>query len=229
MVSNKLWVLTAAALLSISMVSNANQAVEGEVAAQQVAPAPSLNRFNPSYGTSALAAPTTISTTASTTESTVASTTLPTIASTVAPTIPATPPAISTGLTFNAAHPSAWMNWVDPETHLPTHMTFMNPASYTQFMKPQFYMEFMKSENLAAWMNPASYQIMMDPQTMSYWMNPGSYMHMTNPAMYQATMNPANYMIYLNPSTYLAAFTGSQTCDPENPNKTSGLFGSSCY
>ena len=221
MVSNKLWALMAAALLSISMVSNANQAVEGEVADEPVAPASTVNKFNPGYGTSVLAVPTT--------ESTVASTTLPTIASTVEPTVPATPPAISSGLTFNAAHPSAWMNWIDPETHLPTHMTFMNPASYTQFMKPQFYMEFMKPENLAVWMNPASYQVMMDPQTISYWMNPGSYMHMTNPAMYQATMHPANYMIYLNPNTYLAAFTGSQTCDPENPNKTSGLFGSSCY
>lgn len=221
MVSNKLWVLTAAALLSISMVSNANQAVEGEVAAKPAAPAPSVNRFNPSYGSSVLAAPTT--------ESTIASTVVPTTESTVAPTVPATPPAISNGLTFNAAHPSAWMNWIDPQTHLPTHMTFMNPASYTQFMKPQFYMEFMKPENLAAWMNPASYQKMIDPQTISYWMNPGSYMHMTNPAMYQATMNPANYMIYLNPNTYLAAFTGSQTCDPENPNSTPGLFGNGCY
>lgn len=208
MVSNKLWVLTTAALLSISLVSNANQAVEDEVVVEPVTPARSVNRFNPSYGIASLAASTS-----------------PLAA---APTVPATPPVISTGLTFNAAHPSAWMSWIDPKTHLPTHMTFMNPASYAQFMQPQFYMEFMKPENLAAWMNPASYQAMMDPETLSYWMNPGSYMHMTNPAMYQATMNPANYMIYLNPNTYLAAFTGSQTCDPENPNNIPGWFGRSC-
>jgi hypothetical protein len=140
---------------------------------------------------------------------------------------PNSQPPISNKLKFNAAHPSAWMKWVDPATHIPTHMEFMNPASYTQFMAPQFYMEFMKPENMAAWMNPASYQVMMDPQTMSYWMNPESYMHMTNPAMYQQTMNPANYMVYLNPNTY-AAIMGSTTCDPENPNKTPVWFGFGC-
>ncbi len=208
MARNKLWILTTAVLLSISLISNANQAVEEEAATRPAAAASSVNKLNPSYRTSSLTAPTT--------------------ASTVAPTVPATPPMISNGLTFNAAHPSAWMNWFDPETHLPTHMTFMNPASYTQFMQPQFYMEFMKPENLAAWMNPASYQAMMNPQTMSHWMNPSSYMHVTNPAMYQAAMNPANYMVYLNPNTYLAGLAGSQTCDSDNPNKTPGWFGGGC-
>ncbi len=146
----------------------------------------------------------------------------------IAPLTTPTPPAISSGLTYNAAQPGSWMSWIDPKTHIPTHMTFMNPASYTQFMQPQFYLEFMKPENMAAWMNPASYQAMMDPQTMSYWMNPGSYMHMTNHVMYQETMNPANYMIYLNPNTYLAALTGSQTCDAENPNQAPGWFGGGC-
>ena len=146
----------------------------------------------------------------------------------MAPLTMPTPPMISSGPAFNAAQPSAWMSWVDPKTHIPTHMRFMNPASYTQFIQPQFYLEFMKPENMAAWMNPASYQTMMDPQTISYWMNPGSYMHMTNPVMYQETMNPANYMIYLNPNTYLAALTGSQTCDPENPNQAPGWFGGGC-
>ena len=136
-------------------------------------------------------------------------------------------PVVPTGLTFNAAHPGAWMRWVDPKTHLPTHMTFMNPASYAQFMQPQFYMEFTKPENMMAWMNPASYQVMMDPQTMTYWMNPGSYMHVMDPVMYQETMNPANYMTYLNPGTY-AGWMGTQTCDPENPNKTPSWFGSNC-
>lgn len=212
MVGNKLGVITTAALLSISLISNANQAVEGEVATEPTATVSSVNSLNPRYRTSSPAAPTTA----------------PTAASTVAPTVPATPPTISNGLTFNAAHPSAWMNWVDPKNHLPTHMTFMNPASYTQFLQPQFYMEFMNPENLAAWMNPASYQAMMDPKTISHWMNPGSYMHMMNPAMYQAAMNPANYMVYLNPNTYLAGLTGPQTCDPDNPNKTPGWFGGGC-
>ena len=138
-----------------------------------------------------------------------------------------TPPVISTGLTFNAAQPGAWMNWIDPKTHIPTHMTFMNPASYTQFMRAQFYLEFMKPENLAAWMNPASYQVMMNPQTMSYWTNPASYQHMADPAMYRETMNPANYMVYLNPSTYAAIF-GAQTCDQQSGGQTSGWFGFGC-
>ena len=54
MVSNKLWVLTTAALLSISLVSNANQAVEDEVVVEPVTPARSVNRFNPSYGIASL-------------------------------------------------------------------------------------------------------------------------------------------------------------------------------
>ena len=196
MIGKRIFILAAAALLSMSVASNANQGFETEVAVEPAAPVNSENTLDPSYGKASPTAP--------------------------------TPPAISSGLTFNAAQPSAWMSWIDPRTHIPTHTRFMNPASYTQFMQPQFYLEFMKPENMAAWMNPASYQTMMDPQTMSYWMNPGSYMHMTNPVMYRETMNPANYMIYLNPNTYLAALTGSQTCDADNPNQTPGWFGGGC-
>jgi hypothetical protein len=195
MIRNKILALTTAALTTLSLATNANQAVESEATAQAAAPVTQVNMFDPNYWMSAVANPKL--------------------------------PAISTELTFNAAHPGAWMQWVDPKTHLPTHMTFMNPASYAQFMQPQFYMEFMKPENMMAWMNPASYQVMMNPQTMNYWLNPASYMHMTDPAMYQETMNPANYMPYLNPATYLG-WMGAQTCDPENPNQTPGWFGSSC-
>lgn len=195
MIKNKLLVLGAAVLLSVSLASHANQAVDAETSARPTTPAANVNMFDPNYWMAAFTAP--------------------------------DQPAISTELTFNAAHPGAWMQWIDPKTHIPTHMTFMNPKSYAQFMQPQFYMEFMKPENMMAWMNPASYQVMMDPQTMTYWMNPGSYMHMMDPAMYQETMNPANYMSYMNPATY-AAWVGTQTCDPENPNKTPSWFGSSC-
>ena len=135
-----------------------------------------------------------------------------------------TPPSISNEPTFNAAQPGAWMKWVDPPTHIPTHMSFMNPASYTQFMQPQFYLEFIKPENMAAWMNPASYQVMMNPQTLAYWMNPASYMHIADPAMYRETMNPANYMVYLNPNTYAAIFA-AQTCDQQSPGDSTGWFG----
>ncbi len=136
-------------------------------------------------------------------------------------------PAISNKLTFNAAHPSSWMSWIDPKTHKSRHMEFANPASYTQFMAPQFYMEFLNPNNLMAWIDPNSYQIMMDPQTMAHWMNPASYTHMVDPAMYQETMNPANYMIYMNPATY-AQLMGSQTCDQSNPNASKGWFGWGC-
>ncbi len=196
MISKKnLLAITTAALLSFSLISYANQAVEAEVGVEQTGPTNSTNPFDPGYWMTAFTGP--------------------------------TPPAISTGLTFNAAQPGAWMKWVDPETHIPTHMIFMNPASYTQFMSPQFYLEFMKPENMAAWMNPASYQVMTNPQTLSYWMNPGSYMHIADPAMYQETMNPANYMVYLNPNTYAAIFA-AQTCDQQTPGKTSSWFGFGC-
>ncbi|MGB5329753.1 MAG: hypothetical protein WBO58_16160 [Gammaproteobacteria bacterium] len=196
MISKKyLLQITTAALLSLSLASYANQAVEAEVKVTAAAPAANTNLLDPGYWMTAFTGP--------------------------------TPPAISNGLTFNAAQPSAWMNWIDPKTHIPTHMTFMNPASYTQFMQPQFYLEFMKPENMAAWMNPASYQVMMNPQTVSYWMNPASYQHMADPAMYRETMNPANYMVYLNPNTYAKIFA-AQTCDQQSGDKTSGWFGFGC-
>ena len=138
-----------------------------------------------------------------------------------------TPVPATTELTFNAAHPGAWMKWADPKSHNQMHMAFMNPATYVQFMQPQFYMEFMKPENMAAWMDFNQYAVMWDPQTMAHWMNPGSYMHVMDPNMYMAAMNPANYMVYMNPATY-AGWTGSQTCDPTNPNATATWFGYTC-
>ena len=138
-----------------------------------------------------------------------------------------TPAPVTTALTFNAAHPSGWMKWIDPKKHQNMHMQFMNPATYTQFVQPQFYMEFTKPQNMAAWMDFNQYATMWDPQTMTHWMNPGSYMHMIDPNMYTATMNPANYMVYLNPATY-AGWAGAQTCDQNNPNATQTWFGWAC-
>lgn len=193
----KLLALAASALLTISIASYANQA-DTQPEAATTAAAPA-NSVNPFDPNYWLATMTK----------------------------PSQQPTISGELTFNAAHPAGWMQWIDPKSHMPMHMTFMNPVSYTQFMKPQFYMEFMKPDNMMAWMNPASYQVMMDPQTTNYWMNPGSYTHMMDPAMYKETMNPANYMIYLNPATY-AGLMGSTTCDQNNPNKTLTWFGYAC-
>ena len=119
------------------------------------------------------------------------------------------PAATSTELTFNAAHPSAWMKWMDPKTHAAMHMQFVNPATYAQFMQPQFFMEFMKPENMAAWMDFNQYAVMMNPQTMAYWMNPATYQHAFDPKMYAATMNPASYMAFMNPATYMG-WTGTQ-------------------
>ena len=136
-------------------------------------------------------------------------------------------PSISGEITYNAAQPSAWMQWVDPQTHKGMHMTFANPASYMQFMRPDFYMEFMKPENMQAWMNPASFQVMMNPQTMSYWMNPANYMHAVDATMYQQTMNPANYMAYMNPAAYQQLFE-SANCESENGTQAPAWFGFGC-
>ena len=138
-----------------------------------------------------------------------------------------TPAPVTTVLTFNAAHPSGWMKWVDPEAHENLHLQFINPATYTQFVQPRFYMEFTKPQNMAAWMDFSQYAVMWDPQTMTHWMNPGSYMHVTDPNLYSAAMNPANYLVYLNPATY-AGWAGGQTCDQNNPNRTQGWFGNTC-
>ena len=118
-------------------------------------------------------------------------------------TFAATPSPAATKLTFNAAHPSSWMKFVDPKTHNMMHMQFANPATYAQFMQPQFWMEFMKPENMMAWMDFNQYAVMMNPQTMTYWMNPAAYMHAFDPNMYAAAMNPANYMVFMNPATYM--------------------------
>lgn len=133
---------------------------------------------------------------------------------------PAQGAAATTEGSFNAAHPSAWMKWIDPKSHVAMHMQFSNPASYQQFMQPAFYMEFMKPENMMAWFNPASYQVMTNPQTMNYWMNPNAYMHMMDPAMYQQAMNPANYMALMNPASYTGIVPG--TCGSE------GAAGATC-
>ena len=115
----------------------------------------------------------------------------------------ATPATASTELTFNAAHPGAWMKWVDPKSHTTMHMQFANPANYAQFMQPQFFMEFMKPENMAAWMDFSQYAVLMNPQTWTYWMNPAAYQHVFDPKMYVAATNPASYMAYMNPATYM--------------------------
>jgi uncharacterized protein YijF (DUF1287 family) len=135
--------------------------------------------------------------------------------------------AVSGEVTFNAAHPAAWMQWADPQTHTKMHMTFANPATYMQFMNPNFYMQFMKPENMQAWMNPAAYQVMMNPQTMSYWMNPASYMHAVDPAMYQQAMNPASYMAYMNPAAYQQAFA-SASCEGKDGAQAQGWFPLGC-
>ena len=137
-----------------------------------------------------------------------------------------TPVPVTTELTFNAAHPSGWMKWIDPKSHNEMHMKFMNPATYAQFMQPQFYMEFTKPQNLAAWMDFNQYAVMWDSKTMAHWMNPGSYMHMLDSNMYTAAMNTANYMVYLNPATY-AGWAG-MTCDQNNPGGTMTWFGYPC-
>ena len=110
----------------------------------------------------------------------------------------------STKLTFNPAHPSSYMKFIDPKTHNMMHMQFANPATYAQFMQPQFWMQFMNPQNMMAWMDMSQYAVMMNPQTMAYWMNPTSYQHAFDPKMYEATMNPANYMVFMNPATYMS-------------------------
>ena len=195
MIRNKLLALGAAALLTLSVATQANQAeIQPDANAAGAAPAVTPNFFDPNYWLNSFTG---------------------------------TPAPMPTALTFNAAHPADWMKWVDPKSHTKMHMAFMNPATYAQFVQPQFYMEFMKPQNMAAWMDFNQYQVMMDPQTMYYWMNPGSYMHMIDPNMYTAAMNPANYMVYMNPATY-AGWTGAQTCDPNNPNSTQAWFGYTC-
>ena len=110
-------------------------------------------------------------------------------------------PSAGTENIFNAAHPAAWIQFIDPEKHQQIHMNFTNPAYYTQFMQPEFYMQFMNPQNWMAWMNPASYQKMFDPAVMTHWMNPASYMHVMDPSMYSQMMNPAAYTALLQPIT----------------------------
>ncbi len=199
MIKTRLSAFLAAALLSLGIAAQANQAevkpeTRPEAGAATVAPEALPNFFDPNYWVN---------------------------------TLTGTPVPGSEKLKFNAAHPADWMKWVDPKEHKNMHMTFMNPATYTQFMQPKFYMEFTKPQNLAAWMDFNQYAVMWDPQTMGWWMNPAAYMHVIDPTMYTAAMDPANYMVYMNPATYMG-WANMQTCDQNNPNGGTSWFGVGC-
>ena len=118
----KLLALAASALLTISVASNANQAeTQSQAAATGTGPAnASTSPVNPFDPSYWMAAFN----------------------------APAEQPSISGELTFNAARPTSWIQWVDPKTHKSMHMQFLNPASYTQFMQLRFYLEFTKPETL---------------------------------------------------------------------------------
>ncbi len=100
---------------------------------------------------------------------------------------------------FNAAHPTAWIQFIDPKSHHKMHRQFANPAFYSQFMQPGFYFQFMNPQNWMAWVNPASYQRIWDPAVMTHWINPASYLHMVDPSMYSEMMNPAAYVALVQP------------------------------
>jgi len=107
----KLLALAASALLAVSIASNANQANSQSETTSASVPATSTNSanmFDPNYWMAAFTA------------------------------APTQQPTISGEVPFNAAHPAAWMHWIDPKTHQSIHMSFMNPANYTQFMQLGF-------------------------------------------------------------------------------------------
>lgn len=111
-------------------------------------------------------------------------------------------PKPGTTMAFNPAHPAGWAVVLNPRTHTTWHMAITNPATYAQFMQPQFWMQFMNPQNVMAWMNPASYATFMDPNTYMYWMTPNAYVHALNPDNYMQMMNPDNYAKLFAPEVF---------------------------
>jgi hypothetical protein len=104
---------------------------------------------------------------------------------------------------WNPANPAGWAMFIDPNQHGQAHMAFMNPATYGQFMQPNFYMQFANPQNWMSWMNPAAYSTFMNPATYMGWMNPGAWTHAMNPGAYMQWMNPAAYAPFMSPATYM--------------------------
>ena len=103
-------------------------------------------------------------------------------------------------INLNPMDPAVIAGFINPATHKQYHDAVANPASWTQFMQPQFYMQMMDPAKAMQWMNPASYQVFMNPATYMYWMNPNTLMQEVNSVPYGTYMNPNAYTQFMNPN-----------------------------
>lgn len=93
----------------------------------------------------------------------------------------------------NFADPGFWMGFIDPERHSAMHMTFTNPATMAQFMKPETYSNMLDYGTWMSWMDIDNYKPMFQAQTWAYWMQPGAYAHMFDVNSYAQMIDPAAY------------------------------------
>lgn len=170
MIRNKLLTLGAAALITLSAATQANQAeTQPEANATIEAPATVPNFFDPNYW-------------------------LNSFTGTPAPmptelTFNAAHPADWMKWVDPKSHAKIHMAFMNPAMYA----QFMQPQFYMEFTKPENmaawmdfnqYQPMMDPQTMTYWMNPGSYMHMMDPNMYTAAMNPANYMVYMNPATY---------------------------------------------
>ena len=170
MIRNKLLALGAAALLSLSVATQANQAeTQPEANTTVEAPAVAPNFFDPNYWINSFTGTPAPMTTRLT--------------------FNAAHPADWMKWVDPKGHTQMHMAFMNPAMYA----QFMQPQFYMEFTKPEnmaAWMDFnqyqvmMDPQTMNYWMNPGSYMHMMDPNMYTPAMNPANYMVYMNPATY---------------------------------------------
>ena len=95
---------------------------------------------------------------------------------------------------INPMDPDFWMSFIVPETHTLNHHRFTNPATYGEFMKPEFYMSMIDGEAWMKWLELDTYAPLVDLQTYAYWMQPGAALHIFDMSHYTQMAELDNYV-----------------------------------
>jgi hypothetical protein len=173
MIGKKFLTLAAAALLSMSIASNANQPATLETAATASAPAAG-NSFDPNYWMAAFTNPE-----------------IPPISDELA--FNAAHPSAWMKLVAPGSHMQTHQMFANPASYTQFmqprfFMEFTKPENLMAWMNPASYQVMLEQQTMNYWMNPASYTHMVDPAMYQETMNPANYMVYLNPNTYLAAL-----------------------------------------
>jgi hypothetical protein len=90
--------------------------------------------------------------------------------------------------------PEGHQNMHQAMTNPANYTQFMQPQFFMQMMNPQNMMSWMNPATFQAMMDPKTMSHWMQPANVMNEMNPALYSNLMNPASYGAFMNPATYM-----------------------------------